>query len=130
MIKIGFIGTGNFARQHAEILQELNANIVACYGTNAEKTAAFARDFHCQIYSQPEDFISPAIIDALYIVVPPFAHDGKVELKAIQEKVPFLCEKPVGLNLSLCQEIAEQIKQTNLITSSGYLSDEGDYSTQ
>lgn len=121
MIKIGFIGTGNFARQHAEVLVELGIQVVACYGTNEEKTVAFAQDFQCKIYDNPLDLISTNIIDALYIVIPPFAHDGCVELKAIAEKIPFFCEKPVGLDLSICSHILQEIEKNNLITSSGYL---------
>lgn len=121
MIRIGFIGTGSFARQHAEVLKELGANIVACFGTNQEKTVAFARDFMCKSYGESLALISSDIIDALYIAIPPFAHDGSVELKAIEQNIPFLCEKPVGLDLSVCKQISERIEQANLITSSGYL---------
>lgn len=121
MIRVGFIGTGNFAQQHAEILKELGVSIVACYGTNLEKTISFAKTFRCEIYTDPLKLISANIIDALYIVIPPSAHTGNFELKAIKEKIPFLCEKPVGLDLSLCKEISKGIEQENLITSSGYL---------
>lgn len=121
MIRIGFIGTGSFARQHAEVLKNLGADITACYGTNPEKTAAFASDFQCKSYSEPDAMISPDIIDALYIVVPPFAHNGKVELRAIEQGIPFLCEKPIGLDLSICQEVAKKVEETDLITSSGFL---------
>lgn len=121
MIRIGFVGTGSFAKQHAEILMQLDAKIVACYGNNAEKTTEFSKDFQCKIYADPLSLISPEIIDALYIVVPPFAHDGSVELKAIDKKIPFLCEKPVGLDLSVCKHISKEIEKNKLITSSGYL---------
>jgi myo-inositol 2-dehydrogenase/D-chiro-inositol 1-dehydrogenase len=120
MIRIGFVGTGSFARQHAEVLVQLGVKIVACYGTNPEKTSSFAQDFQCKIYPDPLSLLSPEIIDALYIVIPPFAHDGRVELKAIANKIPFLCEKPVGLDRALCQHISNEIEKNNLTTSSGY----------
>ncbi|HEU5280476.1 MAG TPA: Gfo/Idh/MocA family oxidoreductase [Gammaproteobacteria bacterium] len=121
MIRIGLIGTGNFAKQHAEVLNQLGAKIVACFGSNAEKTAAFSTEFQCKIYDEPLQLISRDIIDALYIAIPPFAHDGHVELKAIDNQIPFLCEKPLGLDLSICKKISEKINQNRLITSSGYL---------
>jgi len=89
MIKIGFIGTGSFARQHAEVLGRLGAQIVGCYGINSEKTSAFSKDFQCKTYHDPRILISPDVIDALYIVIPPFAHDGTIELKAIEKKFLF-----------------------------------------
>jgi|GEM_PF-4823999 len=120
MIKIGFIGTGSFATQHAEILKSLNVTIAACYGTNPRKTLDFSQRFQCRIYTDPDALISKNIIDVLYIVVPPFAHNGQFELKAIEENIPFLCEKPIGLDLSTCDHIAAQLAKTKLITSSGY----------
>lgn len=121
MLRIGFIGTGNFARQHAEVLRELGAQIVACHGTNPDKTAAFAQDFQCKIYDDPLALISPDVIDALYIVIPPFAHDGKIETRAVEQNIPFLCEKPVGLDLTSCENIVRKLEETGLITSSGYM---------
>ena len=56
-----------------------------------------------------------------HIVIPPHAHDGTIESKAIVQKIPFLCEKPVGLDLPTCKNLSQQIEKTNLITSSGYL---------
>ena len=37
MTKLAIIGTGTFARQHAEALQSIGLKITACYGTNPEK---------------------------------------------------------------------------------------------
>lgn len=121
MMRVGFVGTGNFARQHAEILRGLDVDVVACYGSNQEKTMAFANNYACKIYHDPIQLISPNIIDILYIVIPPFAHDGSVEQRAIEQGIPFFCEKPVGLDLELCNLIANQIESSSLITSSGYL---------
>lgn len=120
MPRIGFVGTGKFARQHAGILSGMGADIVACFGTNLEKTTAFSKEFQCKIHDNPLMLINQANIDALYIVIPPFAHDGQVELAAINKGIPFLCEKPVGLDLTTCKLVSDQIRIKNMITSSGY----------
>jgi len=52
MIRVGFVGTGSFARQHAEVLCEPGVKIVSCYGTNTEKTSAFAKDLLRRIVPQ------------------------------------------------------------------------------
>jgi myo-inositol 2-dehydrogenase/D-chiro-inositol 1-dehydrogenase len=121
MTRIGFIGTGNFARQHAEVLQELGMNISACYGTHADKTAEFSRIFNCEIMNDPFTLVSKKRVDVVYLVVPPYAYDGLVELKLIEQRIPFFCEKPLGLNLATCQKVAKAIEENHLITSSGYL---------
>ena len=121
MTRIGFIGTGAFARAHAGALQKLDVSIAACYSTNEAKAASFASDFGAKRFDDPLAMVSKEVIDVLYIVVPPFAHDGKAERKAIAEGIALLCEKPVGLDLGLCRELATEIRKTGLVTSSGYL---------
>lgn len=121
MVRIGFIGTGRFAVEHAEVLQKMDIAITACYGTNPEKTKLFSNKFQCRIYDDPFALISRDVIDVLYIVIPPFAHNGEIELAAAANKIPFFCEKPVGLDLSVCKKVVTQIENTKLITSCGYL---------
>jgi myo-inositol 2-dehydrogenase/D-chiro-inositol 1-dehydrogenase len=121
MARVGFVGTGGFARSHAEALRTLKATIVACYSTNKAKAVAFAEDFGAKVFADPLEMIDREVIDVLYVVVPPFAHDGKVECKAVAHGIPLLCEKPVGLDLGLCKELSREIRRTGLVTSSGYL---------
>lgn len=119
-MRAGFYGTGDYAAVHAECLRRLGAAITACWGTNPEKTAAFANRFGAKVYNSFEHMVRPDVIDVLYIVIPPFAHDGGVERLALKRGIPFLCEKPVGLDLRLCRDIAEQVDSTKLVTSGGY----------
>jgi predicted dehydrogenase len=121
MTRIGFVGTGDFAREHVAALRSLGCGITACYSTNQQKAEAFAKDFGARVFDDPLAMISKEIIDALFIVVPPFAHDGSVELKAVEQHIPFLCEKPVGLNLEICRDIADEVKKTGLVTCGSYL---------
>ncbi len=119
--RIGFVGTGAFAKQHAASLKRLGAEITACCGTNPEKTAAFGSEFGARVCLDPGELISTDLLDALYLVVPPFALDGKVERLAVERGIPFLCEKPVALELSFCREVASAVEKRGLVTSSGYL---------
>lgn len=120
MIRVGFIGAGNFSIEHAKVLVKLGASIAACYSTNRGKAEEFSKLFQAKQFDCPLQMVSKQYIDVLYIVVPPFAHDGTIEHKAINESIPFLCEKPLGLDMGVCQEIALRLKETGLITSSGY----------
>jgi predicted dehydrogenase len=60
-------------------------------------------------------------IDCLYLVVPPFAHNHGVELACAKARIPFLIEKPVGLDAKLCRKIAAAVKRARLVTSVGYM---------
>lgn len=120
MMRVAFYGTGGYARAHADSLQRLGVSIAACWGTNPEKTAGFARDYGATVFADWREMLGSGTCDALYIVIPPFAHDGSVEQLAVKKGIPFLCEKPVGLNLKRSQMIAHKIEKSKLVTATGY----------
>jgi len=120
MKRIGFYGTGSYAHVHAKSLQRIGAEIAGCWGRTPENSRAFADEFGGEVFEDVERMISPDSIDVLYIVVPPCGHDGAAELRAIEQGIPFLCEKPVGLDLGLCRNISKKVENTGLVTSSGY----------
>lgn len=64
-MKIAFVGTGNFARQHAAVLKTLGMEITSCYGANPQKTAAFANEFQCGVFPTAESLLS-STMDALH----------------------------------------------------------------
>ena len=58
-------------------------------------------------------------IDALYVVIPPFAHTD-AELIAARKGIHLFVEKPVSLDMGLSREILEASRQSGIITSVGY----------
>jgi predicted dehydrogenase len=126
MMRVGMLGTGIFAESHAKSLTNIGATIAGCYGTNPSKTEAFSTRHDCSIFENSLELISPDLIDVLYIVVPPFAHDGRWEEAAIERHIPFLCEKPVCLDLSLGRALAEKVAKSGLVTTSGFVFRQGE----
>ena len=120
-MRIGFVGTGEFAHSHAKSLQKIGAQVAACTSTNREKAEAFGSQYGAKVFEDPAEMIAKRHIDVLYLVVPPFACDGRVERRAIAQGIPFLCEKPVGLNLTRCRAIAALIAERGLVSACGYL---------
>jgi predicted dehydrogenase len=57
--------------------------------------------------------------DAVYICIPPFAHDEQ-ELMAIDRDCALFIEKPVGLSFKKVQEIQVAMKRKQIISSVGY----------
>ena len=119
-MRIGFVGTGGFAGEHATRLRKLGAEIAACYSTNAEKAAKFAAEHGATAYDDPRRFINRQSIDALYIVVPPFANDGVIAREAIAQNIPFFSEKPIGLDANACRAVAREAEAAGLLTAVGY----------
>jgi predicted dehydrogenase len=58
-------------------------------------------------------------LDALYVCVPPFAH-GAPELAAVEAGLPFFVEKPIAIDLSTAEAIAEAVRDRDLVTAAGY----------
>lgn len=120
-LQIGLVGTGWFGRMHAEKLASMEGvNVAAFCATSSEKAAIAAQPYRdARGYTSINDMLDDRKLDAVYICVPPFAH-GEIELVLIERGIPFLVEKPIGLNIDTPQSILEKVEQSGLITSAGY----------
>ncbi|MEH7098301.1 Gfo/Idh/MocA family protein [Neobacillus vireti] len=119
-MKVGFVGTGWFAKTHASILGEMNGvNVTAFCGTSMEKAEKEARNWsNATGYTNMEEMLDRQKLDAVYICVPPHSH-GAIEYALIERNIPFFVEKPLGMN-ELPNDIVRKIKEKGLITSVGY----------
>lgn len=119
-IRVGFIGTGGIANYHLEHLAKIKeAEIVALCDVAEEKAKEAAKKYGGTAYSDYKEMLDKEKLDALYICVPPFAHQGQ-ELLAAERGIPFFAEKPIALSLDYVREVKEKIAKNNLITSVGY----------
>ncbi|MFD1954174.1 Gfo/Idh/MocA family protein [Paenibacillus thailandensis] len=120
-LQIGIVGTGWFGRMHAEKLAATEGVRVAAFcGTSREKADEAAMPYRdAKGYASLADMLDDRKLDAVYICVPPFAH-GELELALIERDIPFLVEKPIGLDLETTKRIKEAIERKGLITSVGY----------
>lgn len=120
-LKIVMFGTGWFARHHAELLSKRgDAKIVGFCGTGLEKASALASSYPgASGYADAGKMLDDCRPDAAYICVPPDAH-GAIEEALLERGIPFLVEKPLGLDLELPKRISKGIKEKGLITSVGY----------
>src|SRR3972149_4702459 len=121
-LKIGFVGAGGIARAHFKALEQVDdAQIVACTDVDADRAAEAAAQFAGA--GADTDFramLDECDLDGAYVCVPPHAH-GEVELELIERGVPFLVEKPIGVDRRTPRRILEALEGTGLITSVGYL---------
>ncbi|GAF91153.1 unnamed protein product, partial [marine sediment metagenome] len=72
-----------------------------------------------EIYADARKMLDKAKPDAVYIMLPPFAH-GEVEALVIERKLPFFIEKPVAIDMDTAKTVAEGVEKNKLITSVGY----------
>ena len=72
-----------------------------------------------EIFTDGEEMLDQIDVDAVYIMLPPFAH-GPVEDLILERGLPFFIEKPVAIDLAVAERVAAHVKEQELITSVGF----------
>lgn len=120
-LKLGFIGTGGIAQAHLNNLSRMEGVTVSAFCdldlSRAEQAAS--RWDNAKAFSNIDEMLDSGKYDGIYICVPPMAH-GDAERKVIERGIPFLVEKPLGIDRAVPEEILAQVKAKNLITSVGF----------
>ena len=120
-MRIGFIGTGGIARQHARGLVKRNdASFVGAYDVDSEKSQSFAAEYGGEAYAGLGEMLDKSKPDAVWICVPPFAH-GKAEKALIERRIPFCVEKPISNSMDTSRRILDGIESAGLLTSVCYM---------
>lgn len=127
-IKLGFIGCGGMASTHMKaIAPREDAEIVAFCDIDPVKIEARMAEWNqLRPGANPKSFFDPAAmlgsvdVDAVYILLPPFAH-GPAEQACLTYRKPFFVEKPLSLDLGFSREVAAEVEKKGLITSVGYV---------
>jgi myo-inositol 2-dehydrogenase/D-chiro-inositol 1-dehydrogenase len=123
-VKLAFIGSGGIVRSHLD--QGLkgfpDVEFAAWCDLNEETAAARREQVGGQgaIYTDAAQMLDEVKPDAVYIMLPPFAH-GPSEALVIERKIPFFVEKPVAIDLETAQAVAEGVAKHDLLTAVGYM---------
>src|SRR5438105_12126860 len=120
-VRLGFIGCGGVAQQHFKGIAELaEARMAAFCDINVEAAEKSAGQYGGRAFTSHDAMFADTELDAVYIILPPFAH-GPAEHAAIERNLPFFVEKPVGNDLEVGREIAQEVERRRLLTSVGYM---------
>ncbi|WP_391575171.1 Gfo/Idh/MocA family protein [Cohnella sp.] len=120
-LKLGFIGTGGIANHHIRNLVQMEGvELAAFYDVDIQR-AQKAADEHAgaKAYSKLDDMLDGSQLDGVYVCVPPMAH-GEAEERLVERGIPFLVEKPLGIDREIPRSIGDKVKNSKLITSVGY----------
>ena len=105
-INIGFIGSGNTANKHAEVIKCFkNYSILSVFSKNKRNAQKFAKKFNIKNYYNKFDlFRSNHKYDLIFVCLPP-----EKLLTYIKFLIPLnsciFIEKPLGLNLDEAKKI-------------------------
>ncbi|MGQ9629377.1 MAG: Gfo/Idh/MocA family protein [bacterium] len=123
-VKLAFIGSGGIVRSHLDhgLKDFEDVQFVGWCDLNEETAAARREQVGGQggIYTDARRMLDETKPDAVYIMLPPFAH-GPSEDLVIERRLPFFIEKPVAIDLDTARRVAEKVEKYKLITSVGYM---------
>jgi predicted dehydrogenase len=108
-IKIGIIGAGVIAQEHAVAIRQLgdDATLTAIADVDAGRTSAFAGRFGVpQQFSGAEELIEKGGVDLVVVATPPAFHEGPV-VEALAAGKHVLCEKPIAHTLAVARKLCE-----------------------
>lgn len=123
-IRIGIIGTGFIAGQHARCLQKLaGVRIAAVASQTLQRAQGFCQeknltDVTC--FDNGFQLIESGLVDVVYFCMPPFAHNGEVEAAAARGLHVFL-EKPIALNSTKARSMVEAIERAGVTSQVGFM---------
>jgi len=120
-LKLGFIGTGGIANHHIHNLVQMEGvELAAFYDVDLGRAQKAAGEHAgAKAYSKLDDMLDGSRLDGVYVCVPPMAH-GEAEEQLVERGIPFLVEKPLGIDRDIPNAIGTKVKQRKLITSVGY----------
>ncbi|MDQ2798584.1 MAG: Gfo/Idh/MocA family oxidoreductase [Armatimonadota bacterium] len=120
-VRLGFVGAGGMAKAHSDALKNVpDVEIAALTDVSRPHAEAMAAELGATVYDTPAQMAADAGLDAVYILLPPFAH-GDAERAALAHGLPFFVEKPVGLDLGMVKELAAEVERQGLLTGAGYM---------
>ncbi|HHW09939.1 MAG TPA: Gfo/Idh/MocA family oxidoreductase [Firmicutes bacterium] len=119
-VKVGFIGAGNMAKGHMRRLAMMaDVKLAAFADINQKAAEEAAATYGGRAYTDHCAMLADTELDAVFIVLPPFAH-GPAEEAVLEKKLPLFVEKPVDLDLGRAREFAAEIERLELVSAAGY----------
>ncbi|MCG3197292.1 MAG: scyllo-inositol 2-dehydrogenase (NAD(+)) [bacterium] len=123
-IKLGFIGCGGIVKGHLEhgLASFPDVEFVGWCDTNPEAAEARRAEVggRGKVYTHAGKMLDESQPDAVYIMLPPFAH-GPAEEAVVERGLPFFIEKPVAIDLPTARKVFSGVQRKKLLTSVGYM---------
>lgn len=115
MFRWGIIGLGRIANKFAAELLETNLGTISAVASrDIEKASAFGAQYQAEVFfGSYEEFISKAMVDAVYLATPHPLH-AALAMKCLESGIPVLCEKPFTINTRELIPLIELSRRKNV----------------
>lgn len=119
-VSIAFVGAGNIAGRHFDTLESLDgADVVAICDIDEDAAASAGERFDAATFTDWEAMYDEATFDAVFVCLPPFAHEGQ-ELAAAERGVDLFVEKPLALDLEYAEDVRDTVAEHGVVAQVGY----------
>ena len=116
MVKWGIIGCGDVTelKSGPAFNKAANSQLIAVMRRDADKAQDYAKRHNIKKwYSDAEQLINDAEVNAIYVATPPNTH-AEYAIRAMRAGKPVYIEKPMALNYAECQEIVKVSQETGV----------------
>lgn len=112
-IKFAVVGLGHIGKRHATMISRNNdAKLVALVDTDATKKV-IAIEFEVPFFNSIDEMLASGIdMDVVNICSPNGSH-SELSIKALEAKHHIVCEKPMALSKSDCEDLIHTSMQNN-----------------
>ncbi len=110
-IKIGLLGCGRIAQRHAKHISHLGQLVAVC-DVNAERVKTLSQEYDVPAYEDVEAFLNTKDMDVVSVCSPNGLH-AKHTIASLKAGFHVLCEKPMALSSSDCEEMIKTAERYN-----------------
>lgn len=121
-IRVGILGTGFMAQTHGKRLAGMDdVELAGVCDLSRELGDTYNKTLGTQaaVFDSLPAMLEQASLDALYVCLPPYAHDGQVEAAVARGMHVFL-EKPIALDVSRGESMAAAVAKAGVISQVGF----------
>lgn len=121
-VRVAMLGMGNMGVNHLNELRKMeDVEVRALCSLPAQPALAYNEEnaTHYPVYEDFDQMLAQTPIDALFVCLPPFAHQGQIE-KAAAKGIHIFTEKPLALDIARGESIADSVKHAGVYSQMGY----------
>lgn len=112
-LRVGIVGCGKIAHVHAKALDQISeCSLVAAQSRNPERAKNFAATFNLSAYTNVQDMVLEAKLDAVIVCTPHPEHKNPA-IAAMTAGAHVLVEKPLAVTLSDCDAMIHAASKYN-----------------
>ncbi len=118
-ITVGVIGSGFMGKKHIAVLKDLVETVILC-SADEEGGKALAEEYGCKFYNNYIEMFEAEKLDFVSVCLPTHLHYQAV-MKAFEQGINVLCEKPFASSAEQAQEMVRVAKEKNLLLMVGHV---------